>query len=152
MPSGTELLTATEPPLVILDTNVLVSAVVSPDERSPAKRVVRAVRSESFRLVLSEELMAEFDEVLRRNRLVRSHGLTDGQIDDLLAGLRRKAEFCEPRTPRTPPPDPRDMHVWSLHEAVPEAVLVTGDRALIVGARADRRVMSPREFVDAYGL
>ena len=53
---------------------------------------------------------------------------------------------------RIPPPDPKDLHVWSIHEAMPDAILVTGDRALIAAARPDRRVMSPREFVDAYEL
>ena len=90
--------------------------------------------------------------MLNRARLVRTHRLSPAEIHSLLGGLRIRAEFCEPRTPQIAPPDPDDMHVWSIHEARPEAILVTGDRALIAAARVGRRVMSPREFVDSYGL
>lgn len=143
---------STEPPRIILDTNVLVSALIAVSPLSPAVRVAFAIAEGWARLVLSDELMAEFEEVIRRPRLKRSHHMSDSQIEDLLAELRDSGDFCTPQDPEISPPDPQDMHVWSLHQAVPEAVLVTGDRALIVGARADRRVMSPREFVDAYGL
>ncbi len=115
-----------ELPFVILDTNVLVSAFINSSPASPALRIVNAVSDGWLQLLLSDELTDEFDEVLRRPHLILRHRLFGSQIDDVLFAIRRSGLFPKPRVPRIPPPDPKDMHVWSLLEAVPDAVLVTG--------------------------
>ena len=45
---------------------------------------------------------------------------------------------------------PDDQHLWGLLAAEPEAVLVTGDKALLESEAFPGRIVNPRAFVDAH--
>jgi predicted nucleic acid-binding protein len=53
-------------PLVVLDTSVLIAALTTTDEDAESRRVVRAAGTGAIRLALSDELLREAVEVVRR--------------------------------------------------------------------------------------
>jgi putative PIN family toxin of toxin-antitoxin system len=53
-------------PLVVLDTSVLIAALTTTDADAESRRVVRAAGTSAIRLALSDELLREAVEVVRR--------------------------------------------------------------------------------------
>ena len=98
---------------------------------------------------MSSDLLEEYSSVLRRPALVRLHGLTDDEIDELLAELVANAIWGEPSTASSAP-DPGDNHLWRLLASYSRACLVTGGRLLVDRAPEDSMVISPRSFVDQF--
>lgn len=129
---------------VILDTNVLVSGVLSGDPAAPTCRIVDAVADGHLVCVVSVELLAEYRAVLLRPHIRRHHGLAPAQIDRLLQGLVEQAVVRDPPAGVEPVPDPGDAHLWALAECVRGAVIVTGDQALLQSPPSSVSVVSPR--------
>lgn len=79
---------------VVLDTNTLVSGVISPG--GPPRRLLDAVRSQFIELCSSGPLLAELLDVLSREKFaarLRQAGLTAGGI---VVELRRLAHMAAP--------------------------------------------------------
>jgi predicted nucleic acid-binding protein len=53
-------------PLAVLDTSVLIAALTTRDEDAESRRVVRAAGTGAIRLALSDELLREAVELVRR--------------------------------------------------------------------------------------
>lgn len=68
----------------VLDTNVLVSALIKP-EGKPGQIVVQHTK---FELVLSDDIVAEAREVLHRKHIQRRFHLADDEIEEFLGALR----------------------------------------------------------------
>ena len=58
-------------PLAVLDTSVLIAALTTRDEDAESRRVVRAAGAGAIRLALSDELLREAVEVVRRDSEIR---------------------------------------------------------------------------------
>ena len=71
----------------IVDTNVIVSGLIGADSNSPPALILDAMLDGKLLYLMSDDLLDEYSSVLRRLRLVRLHGLTDDEIDRLLADL-----------------------------------------------------------------
>jgi putative PIN family toxin of toxin-antitoxin system len=129
----------------VLDSNVLVSALIAPTG-APAKLVV-AARGGSFDLIASPLLLAELESVLGRDKF---RGLVDiEQVVAYMELLRREAHVVP--DPDAPSPvrcaDPGDDYLVALaHDQ--KAMLVSGDRHLLdLAGRIP--VFSPSEFLSA---
>jgi putative PIN family toxin of toxin-antitoxin system len=130
---------------VILDTNVLFSAVARAD--GPPARALLAIGIHG--MLISAELVSEYRRVLLLPRSLRYLGISRGQVLELLAYIESGAALVEPE-PGPEAPDPDDQHVWDLLATVGQAVLVTGDRNLLDSRDFPGRVMSPRDFVTRF--
>lgn len=98
-------------PRAIMDTNVLYSALRS--RRGASFSLLRALREGRWQLVLSNTLLAEYEEVLSRNRGALDLSLT--QIGDFLDTLCVAAEKRSVPTPWTPlSPDADDEAILQL--------------------------------------
>lgn len=107
--------------LVVVDTNVLVSALINPGG-VPA-RVVDEIRAQTLRPIVSEELLDEYREVLTRARLRFSSSQVDSLLDDLAAlALHLHATPKDPAT--LPDPDDAPFIAVALAAACP---IVTGN-------------------------
>ncbi len=138
--------------MIILDTSVLVSALVSRNPgRAPQILLLAALRQQ-IALLLSPSLAEEYERVLTRAHHQRRHGLHDGAVARLVGGLVSRARYLTPAPASMPCPDPDDAHLWALLEAEPGAILVTSERALIEADHFPGRVVSPRAMVDQLGL
>jgi len=102
----------------------------------------------SFPFVLSVALLAEYRQVLLRERIRRRHGLTEDQVDGILTAIAANAIVREPAPSAIVAPDPDDQFLWELLTAAPGAVLVTGDKRLQESTAADVSVVPPQTFVE----
>ena len=71
---------------VVLDTNVLISAIIS-SKGSPAK-ILDLWREGAFDLAFSEETIKELINVLSRPKLLRITGINEDELNRLLSYLR----------------------------------------------------------------
>ena len=131
-------------PLCVVDTNVVVSGLVSRAEGAPPQRILNAMLAAELGFALSVELLAEYRGVLLRPGIVALHRLGEAEVDEILQRLALEAVEVDigwaPGTSTADPapvavPDgvePGDEHVARLALALPACVLITGDRALAV--------------------
>jgi len=136
-------------PLVIIDTNVIVSGLLTSDEGAPTAVILDRALSGEIRTLLSVELLTEYRFVLLRPRIRSRHGLDEHQIDAILTGIAENAVVCEPVEPPSAPPDRGDLHLWSLLAARPDAVLVTGDQALVESSPDWATTVTPRALIES---
>lgn len=134
--------------LVIVDTNVVVSGLVTGDRESPPFRILDAMLDGSLRFVVSEALVSEYLVVLRRPGIARLHRLTEQETEAVLGRIVANARVVETGAPSEAAPDRGDQHLWDLLDAVPDAWLVTGD-ARLRRSRRKARIVSPAELVAA---
>ena len=137
---------ASTPPPSIVDTNVVVSGLLTADAASPVARVLDGMLAAAFPFVLSDALVAEYRSVLRRPMLRKAHGLSFDDLDVILVDLAQHGIVLAPAR-AAPAPDPGDQHLWDLLAAREDLVLVTGDRLLQQNRVMRRRIFSPAAFV-----
>jgi len=112
---------------IILDTNVLLSALLSP-LGAPAK-LLDAWERKAFTLVASDVLIAEFSEVAARP-FFRAR-LRASAAELLAADLRDFSFYCRDLPSGPIAPDPKDSYLLALAEASQAEFLVTGDKELL---------------------
>ena len=132
---------------VVLDTNVAVSAAISP-KGSPAE-IIKAWRAASFTWVTSPPLLRELESGLHSPRLKRYITWSDDESREFVALVRAVARFVVPVSRidliRA---DPADNRV--LEAAVEGRVdyIVTGDHHLLgVGSHESIPIGTPARFV-----
>jgi putative PIN family toxin of toxin-antitoxin system len=136
-------------PLVIIDTNVIVSGLLTSDRGAPTTKILDQSMTGEIRPLVSLDLLAEYRSVLLRPAIRSRHGLDENEIDTVLTAIAESAVVCEPITPPSAPPDRGDLHLWSLLAARPAAILVTGDQALVDDSPDWATVVTPRAFVES---
>lgn len=134
--------------IFIVDTNVLVSGLISAEPDSPTCKIVDAMLDGSLIHVLSPALLAEYRAVLLRPKLARLHGLDEAQVDGLLTEIVANAIWLDATDDTThEAPDPGDTHLWALLASTPDSVLITGDRLLLDKPRPGGAAITPTEFL-----
>lgn len=139
------------PPVVIVDTNVVVAGLLTANDASNVARVLDGMLTAAFPFAVSEALLAEYRTVLVRAKLRKLHGLTIAEVEAILTDLAQHAIVLAP-VAAPPAPDPGDQLLWDLLAARADLVLVTGDKLLVQDAGMQGRVVSPYAFIaGAYG-
>jgi putative PIN family toxin of toxin-antitoxin system len=131
-------------PRAVLDTNVLVSALITPAGASA--RLLVELRAGAFELVVSPALLAELREVLHRDRFRRY--VSTGDADAYVEALSRDAVVMvdPPAATGLVAGDPDDQFLIDLAWASRVDALVSGD-ARVLELRGRLPVMSPAEFL-----
>ena len=131
---------------VILDTNVLLSALIRRD--SVPGRVLEAWFDDRF-VLITHELQLEELRVVTRRQQIRAL-IRPSEAGRLVNQLRANAELVTrlPRTRRSN--DPADDFLLALSEAGRPDLLVTGDKAglLRLGSHNDTLILTARVFLD----
>lgn len=135
------------PHVVVVDTNVVVSGLISGEDDAPTVRILDGMLRGRFGFLLSADLLAEYRAVLLRPRIRQRHGLTETNLDATLAEIVANARFREGFPKRNATERGHDDHLWELVEAEPGAMLVTGDREVRQSA-GPVTVLSPRAFLE----
>ncbi len=135
-------------PRAILDTNVLVSALISPG--GPSAALLLELRAGAFELVASPTLLAELREVLGREKFRRY--VAEAEAIAYVDLIRHEATILEDPTPSGRPlsVDPDDEFLVDLARAAAVDVLVSGD-AHLLDLRDRLPVMTPAEFLATLG-
>jgi putative PIN family toxin of toxin-antitoxin system len=118
----------------VIDTNVLVSALIKPDSR--LGDVLRHLEAGHFIPRLSRELLAELSETVLAPRIAVKYAITLERASALLALLSVRGEWVTiPDALREQAarwlPDPDDAHVLAAAMVEPETALVTGDKGFL---------------------
>lgn len=138
-------------PLAVVDTNVVVSGLITGDPESPTCQVLDGMLSGRFPFLLSLDLLAEYRDVLLRPKIQKLHGLGNAEVDVVLATVAANGITREPSAAAGKADLAGDEHLWALLATQEGALLVTGDQALFNRAHGSTRVLSPREFSELLG-
>lgn len=133
-------------PRAVLDTNVLVSALISPG--GPSAQLLVSLRSGAFELVVSPLLLTELREVLGRAKFERY--VTEPEIVTYVELIRRESIVHTDPEPSAESLsiDPDDEYLIDLARDARVDALVSGDDHLLT-LRHELSVMSPREFLES---
>jgi len=137
------------PHVFVIDTNVVVAGLITGSSNSPAVAVLDGMLSGALLHLMSPALLQEYRSVLLRPKIAGLHGLTDGEVDNLLVELTANAVWRETTTV-LPAPDRGDDHLWALLHAHAGSMLVTGDRLLLDNPPAGHSVISPRIWLESF--
>jgi putative PIN family toxin of toxin-antitoxin system len=132
-------------PRAVLDTNVLVSALISP--AGPSARLLIELRAGAFELVVSPMLLTELREVLARAKFRRY--VSESDIDAYVDLIRRESIVLPDPEPASEPlsADPDDEYLIDLAREARADALVSGD-AHLLDLRDELPTMTPREFLE----
>lgn len=132
---------------VALDTNVVVSALLSP-HGAPAQVLRFAVRRELIPLY-DERIVAEYREVLTR----RKFAFESTSVAEVVEQLERAGELVIAQPLAVELPDPSDLPFLEVAVAGEADALVTGNDRHYLARRGEVAVaiMSPRRLVTSLG-
>lgn len=123
---------------VVLDTNILVSALWSID--SKPYKIVEMVLNQELVLVYSIPIMAEYQDVLYRPKF----RFSSGQIEMLLSNLAKEGLLIEPEKSTVELIDESDRIFLDTAQSS-TAILITGN---LKHFPAQKNIMSPGEFME----
>jgi putative PIN family toxin of toxin-antitoxin system len=130
---------------IVLDTNVLVSGLLSPF--GPPGEIVRLVSTGLLSLCLDARIVSEYRDVLARPKF----GFDPDAVATLLDYLESSGEMAASQPLATRLPDPDGEPFLEVALAAVADALVTGNLGHYPqGARAGAAVLSPAELVERY--
>ncbi len=142
---------------VVIDTNVWVSGFIN--QHGTLARVLDAYRDMRVTVVISEPMLEELVEVLRRPKMVQKYGVTDEDVRAMHELLGRHAVVAPVRHTVHVCRDPDDDVVIETAVRGTAQFLVSGDADLWKAAEVqdylrDHRiqVLSPKGFWDKIGI
>ena len=107
----------------VIDTNVLVSSMLTKNKKAATARLIEALFDNIFRPVYNNDIIDEYNEVLSRKEF---HFDTD-VIDALINTLKNNGLYAD-RTPSDEPViDPKDVVFYEVALSKGDAYLVTGN-------------------------
>jgi putative PIN family toxin of toxin-antitoxin system len=132
----------------VLDTNVLVSALMNPAS-PPGLLLDRWISERAFELLMSAEALAELSRVLRYPSVRRRIGMDDALLDRRIAMIDTLASHVEAgRAGAGIVRDPDDEIILALAMAGRADFIVTGDDDLLsLVAFRGTGIVKPREFL-----
>ena len=130
---------------VVLDTNIIVSALWSP-QGIPAE-VLKLVVSGKITTVLSNAVIDEYEDVLRRKKFEKRFSLADYDVDGILNIMYRRADYYVLQESTTPPfTDETDRKFYDLAKSA-NAYLITGN---IKHFPQDNKIITPADFLQYF--
>jgi len=135
-------------PVFIIDTNVVAAGLISSRPDSPTAQILDGMINGGLVYLLSPDLLDEYRQILLRPKLVRFHGLTEPEIEEILTEITANAIWRDPPVDTDHlSPDLQDSHLWALLATEPAAILITGDHLLIQKPRPRSSVISPAAWL-----
>ena len=123
---------------VVIDTKVIVSAVLSP-KGSPAQIVDFIIDTNEIQIYYSADILTEYKEVLSRPRL----NIDDEMIDHVVNLIKKVGVSIEATPSAMPMPDEADRIFYDTARAA-GAILITGN---IKHYPAESFIMTPVDFL-----
>ena len=135
---------------VILDTNLLISYLLSPNSESATNAAIEAALSKRYTLLMPEEVVDELARtVLRKHHLAER--ITLKSIDRTVKSLQNVAEVIPQITEEIPQltADPKDDYLIAYAMVGQAVYLVTGDdkHLLPLNKIGELAIVSPKQFI-----
>lgn len=128
----------------VIDTNVIVSSFISKSPESPTKKVVQMILNGSVTPLYDEDVIAEYNEVLKRNKF----HLEYEKIDAILTQIRKCGILTSRTTFAESMPDESDRVFFEITLSVEDSFLVTGN---LKHYPKKPQVVTPAEFIAMFG-
>ena len=127
----------------VIDTNVIVSALITKSPESPVLRVIQRIFSGRVCALVNDEILAEYNEVLSRSKF----GLEKETIEAVVSELLKHSLNVDAPPSGVVLPDPKDVVFYNVVLAKRDdgAYLVTGNTKHFPACGF---VVPPREFLD----
>ena len=125
---------------ILVDTNILISAMLYPDSK-PAKALYHA--SDNHELVLSDHNISEFRRIAKEKF---SHVQAD--IDLFLAELTYEL-LLAPESPQKLMPDPKDVPILNAAIIADVDIIVSGDKHFLALDLERPKTMKAAEYLDS---
>jgi uncharacterized protein len=134
---------------VVLDTNILVSAILS--KSSAPTQIVDAWRARKFLVISSEAAIFEVGKVLKDLHIIGKYRITEEQMD-VLAHLLRSDALLVPGQEDVAgaiPADPTDEIFLSIALDGEARIIVSGDKHFLdLGTYRDIKILTARQFLE----
>jgi putative PIN family toxin of toxin-antitoxin system len=131
-----------EKPKLVLDTNVVLSAVIKPDG---LQRLIFQVALSPFcEVFISAPILAEYEGVLSRKRFK----LQPSEVQSVISLITSKATLLTPANTVTAASDPDDNMFLECAEEAEATYLVTGNKKHFPAKWKKTKVVSGREIMD----
>lgn len=127
---------------VVLDTNVVVSAHLKAD--SLEAFVLDLGLASKLQLYVSHEILAEYEEVLRRPRF----RIDSKKVTQSLRLIKKRAKNVTPTLTLSVSPDPDDKRFLECAEAANADYLVTGNRRHFPAKYRNTLVVNARQLIE----
>ena len=124
---------------VVLDTNVVISAVLSKNG-SPSKALNHVTKSEKMQLLYTPEIIAEYDRVLSYTKL----NISKESKSEAIRQVYQIGKLVEPSASTIPLPDEDDRIFYDAAKTG-GALLVTGN---IKHYPDDPEIVTPAQFLE----
>jgi putative PIN family toxin of toxin-antitoxin system len=131
---------------VVLDTNIIVSAILQP--LGPPAQAFLLALSHSLQMCVSGRIFAEYEEVIRRPRFRR----TEGAIQSTLTAIREHAYWVRPTEIVQACSDPDDDIFLECAQASQAHFLVTGNIKDFPAAWLNTEIITPRRLLEIVGV
>lgn len=135
---------------VILDTNVLVAALIAPT--GPPHQLFEAFLGDRFTLITGDMQIEEFSRVTRY-AAIRSR-IHPAQAGRMLNAIRSLGVNIENLPIQSISPDPHDDYLFALAQAGEVDYLVTGDKedVLALGRHGKTQIVTVRKLIEILKL
>jgi uncharacterized protein len=127
---------------VVLDTNVLVSALMKP--RGIEALVLLLAFQERFELCISTAVLAEYERVLPRPELK----LNPHEIQAALANIRKLARLVHSARTLKISPHESDNRFYECADAAEADYIVTGNKKHFPVGRGSTKIVAARQFLE----
>lgn len=107
----------------VIDTNVIVAALLTTNQQSATVKVVDALLKGNIKPLYNEDILTEYDDVLRRDKF----HFTSETIGFLINEIRRYGINSERVNSGEYFPDPKDVVFYEVALSKDDAYLVTGN-------------------------
>jgi putative PIN family toxin of toxin-antitoxin system len=133
---------------IVIDTNVIISSLIQ--KSYPYTIVNELFIDDKIEMCVSEELMAEYYNVLRREKFARFHDFFS-RAEALLAEIETKATMFKPKIRLKLISDADDNMVLELADECIADFIITGNTTdFIFPTYKETRIVTPREYWEIY--
>ena len=129
--------------LVVIDTNVLVSALLSRNPDASTVQVFKALLSDKIIPVYNDEILAEYSDVLRRKKF----NFPESTIQSTIKYFKKYGIYSDCLSTGEDLPDPKDLVFYEVCMAKrdKDSMLVTGNMRHFP---VKRFIVTPNELMD----
>ena len=129
----------------VIDTNVIVAALLSPHTDSATVRSLAAIVDGKAEALVSPEILSEYRTVLSRAKF----GFSSERVASILKVFERLGKATIPIRHDSPMPDEKDRVFYEVALAEPNSRLVTGN---LKHYPTSPIVVTPAQFCELLGL
>lgn len=129
---------------IVIDTNVIISSLIQ--KSYPYTIVNELFIDDKIEMCVSEELMAEYYDVLRREKFARFHDFFS-RAEALLVEIETKATMFKPKIRLNLISDADDNMVLELADESTADFVITGNTTdFIFPTYKETKIVTPREY------